>query len=136
MACLWGLTGLANVELDCEDENAPGLVELGGRPLRDFGGEKYVSWISSLYGAGGKTSPDDPCLPDRLYASSLHFSVMTLVGSMIWAYVIGECCGAVANMDPLLTAFQHNMDSLNYMMNDQAIPKQMQKSLRSYFRES
>merc|ERR550514_251335 len=59
-----------------------------------------------------------------------------IIGGMIWAYVIGECCGAVANLDPLQTAFQHNMDALNFMLADQGVPDKMRKDLRAYFRES
>lgn len=162
LACLWGFVGLALVDLNCsrapgDDEEDPGL---GGRPLRDFGDPGSVSWVTALYGADGKTSPDDPCRPSRIYAASLHWSVMTitsigygdicpvrfeeylicilgmLLGGILYAYLIGQFCGVVSNMDPWGNEFHNTMDALNYMLKDQRVPDAIRRSLRGYFRES
>ena len=41
---------------------------------------------------------------------------MLVVGSVVWAYVIGSICGIIATMDPATTQYQTTMDELNYMM--------------------
>ena len=43
---------------------------------------------------------------------------MMLIGSMVWAWVIGSLCGILATLNPLGLAFQNLMDELNLFMRD------------------
>ena len=156
LACLWGLSGLSLVEFECF--SGTGEEEEMIRP-QEFQG---VSWVSTVFSDGGKGPPDNPCNPAHVYAASLHWSVMTitsigygdivpmrfeeyivciigmLMGGVTWAYIIGEFCGVVANMDPFKTEFQNTMDALNFMFQEHYPPvsNSLQRSIRGFFREA
>jgi hypothetical protein len=160
LACIWGLqakmysVGDGNViECDAETETV--------KVWRTDMGTEGVSWITALYHPeDGKTSPDNPCNPNHLYAASLHWSIMTitsigygdivpvrfeeylieclcmLMGAITWAFIIGSACGVLSNLDPYKVQFESTMDSLNYMLEDQEFPMDLRYRLREYFAQS
>lgn len=157
MACIWGMVGKAyGTRLACEGEKPVWTpYPEDPDPVKAYDG---VSWVTEFY--DGKDSPDNPCYPWHLYATSLHWSIMTitsigygdivpvrfeeyliecccmLCGAITWAFIIGSACGVLANFDPYRVQFEQTMDALNYMLNDQELPMELRYRLREYFRES
>lgn len=58
-----------------------------------------------------------------------------LVGSSIWAYIVGSICGVVSSLDAQTLQFRRTMDELNYFMKDEHLPKEMRQRLREYFHQ-
>lgn len=148
MACLWGIVGGALGEPVCKlgpDSSIPVAVDYTG-----------LSWITSMY----PEHFDNPCDHTRLYAASLHWSVMTITsigygdicptrfeeyvtcaicmlgGSVGWAYIIGAACAVIMSMDPVRIQFEQSMDALNAMMSEQQVPHILKERLRENMRES
>eukprot|EP00746_Dinoflagellata_sp_MGD_P079642 gnl/MRDRNA2_/MRDRNA2_31871_c0_seq1.p1 gnl/MRDRNA2_/MRDRNA2_31871_c0~~gnl/MRDRNA2_/MRDRNA2_31871_c0_seq1.p1 ORF type:complete len:844 (+),score=121.51 gnl/MRDRNA2_/MRDRNA2_31871_c0_seq1:124-2655(+) len=158
LACVWGLQGKmysVGTQIECDTE-----TQTVKEWHTDMGTEG-VSWITALYHPDeGKTSPDNPCNPNHLYAASLHWSIMTitsigygdivpvrfeeylieclcmLMGAITWAFIIGSACGVLSNLDPYKVQFESTMDSLNYMLEDQEFPYELRYRLREYFAQS
>ena len=63
-------------------------------------------------------------------------SVMLVIGSSVWAYVIGSACGIIATIDPALIEHRQTMDELNFFVKDQGIPDELGIRLRAYFRNT
>merc|ERR1719183_1524542 len=59
--------------------------------------------------------------------------VMIFACGIAWAYVLGQVCGIVGNMDVHETQFRQNMDDVNNMMRERHLPKKMQRRIRSFF---
>ncbi|CAD7959669.1 unnamed protein product [Amoebophrya sp. A120] len=103
---------------------------------------------------------DDPCLEFSVYVIALHWSVMTItsigygdvtpthwneyltcvivmfIASFSWAYVMGNACSVIMNMDPVRVEFEQSMDQLNSMMKEQLVPPTLQRKLRENMREA
>merc|ERR1719487_1303448 len=58
---------------------------------------------------------------------------MIYVSGFMWAYVLGQVCSLVANMDVYDQRFRQNMDHLNHMMEDRGLPKRMRRRIRDFF---
>jgi hypothetical protein len=56
-----------------------------------------------------------------------------LMGSCLWAYIIGNVCGIVATLDAETLHHQQTMDQLNYFMNSRQLPKELRQNLRMFF---
>mmetsp|Transcript_12460 Transcript_12460/g.15786 ORF Transcript_12460/g.15786 Transcript_12460/m.15786 type:complete len:770 (-) Transcript_12460:153-2462(-) len=136
LACVWALVG------SLEFEN-----------LND-------NWIAVLFDTNGddELSESEQETHFTIYTASLYFAIMTissigygditpislserwtcisimLIGSAVWAYVIGNASGIVATMDIDGINFHQTMDSLNIFLRDQKYPLDLKKKLRSYFR--
>mmetsp|Transcript_15484 Transcript_15484/g.27159 ORF Transcript_15484/g.27159 Transcript_15484/m.27159 type:complete len:669 (+) Transcript_15484:71-2077(+) len=116
-------------------------------------------WIDSLsdlesHLPAGDMSKDSPL---QLYIASFYFCSYTmtsvgygdigpknllervtciliiLVSGLCWAYILGEVCGIVGDMNAEAQSFRKKMDNLNYMMSDRSLPQMMRQRLRSYF---
>ena len=59
-----------------------------------------------------------------------------LIGSMVWAWVIGSLCGILATLNPHATAFQNMMDALNYFMKTNNFESSHRVRLRDFFRQT
>ena len=59
-----------------------------------------------------------------------------IIGSSIYAYVVGQICGTIANMDEAKANFNKYSDSLTLFCEEQRIPKELGVRLREYFRMS
>ena len=56
-----------------------------------------------------------------------------LMGSCLWAYIIGNVCGIVATLDAETLNHQQTMDRLNYFMNSRQLPSELRQNLRMFF---
>ena len=63
-------------------------------------------------------------------------SLMLLIGSSVWAYVIGSACGIIATLDPSRIEYRQTLDELNHFCREQCLPKELSVKLRSYFRNT
>ena len=61
---------------------------------------------------------------------------MLLIGSSVWAYVIGSACGIIATLDPAKIEFRQTMDQLNYFCKEHVAPPELSVRMRSYFRNT
>merc|ERR1719456_568719 len=100
-------------------------------------------------------APGPPApLPGDVYITSLYWSVMTLtsigygditpmtgperlicvglmlIGAMVWAYIIGQACSVLANLDIHESRFKQRLDDLNYMLADRGIKHELRRRLR------
>eukprot|EP00927_Polykrikos_kofoidii_P011962 TRINITY_DN15131_c0_g2_i1.p1 TRINITY_DN15131_c0_g2~~TRINITY_DN15131_c0_g2_i1.p1 ORF type:complete len:787 (-),score=132.84 TRINITY_DN15131_c0_g2_i1:32-2392(-) len=63
-------------------------------------------------------------------------TVMIWICGYSWAYVLGQVCGIVSNMNADEQEFRKNMDDLNAMMEDRRIEVNLRKRLRIFFLET
>ena len=61
---------------------------------------------------------------------------MLLIGSSVWAYVIGSACGIVATLDPARIEYRQTMDELNHFCQTHCLPHELVVKLREYFRNT
>lgn len=116
-----------------------------------------MKWIESVESSEAHLEPRTRDAPDRLYIASFYFCIYTMtsvgygdisaqnamersvniliviVSGLCWAYILGEVCGIVADMNAEAQSFRRRMDNLNYMMRERAVPMRMRKRLRSFF---
>merc|ERR1719329_326097 len=151
MACFWGFVGQAYGTEVCNSS--------GEQIHFDLPSASEASWITALFLEGGKHSPANPCNHLHLYASALHWSVMTITsigygdiypvrfeeylvcvfcqitGGMSWAYIIGSSCSILCNGDPVEEKFESSTDLLNSAMREARVPRNIQCVYREYLRE-
>lgn len=56
-----------------------------------------------------------------------------LAGGAVYAYVIGDICGVVANRDPATAEYEQTVDLLNQYIEEHQLPHDLRVSLRQYF---
>ncbi|CAK9117591.1 unnamed protein product [Durusdinium trenchii] len=111
------------------------------------------TWIEEVEAADA----EDRTEPMRLYLTAFYFCsyTMTSVGygdifprnivervvctmiiltaGLCWAYVLGEVCAIVSDMNSETQAFRKKMTDLNTMMWEQGLPYELRCRLRSFF---
>ena len=121
MACLWCFVGrMGNYQTVLEDDpeweaRYPGLpyvypgpkgpghayrhfswIQKAGmydaEPLELYGSALYLA-LANMFGGGGEPGPAN-------YYEFYVQGIMMLVGSSVWAYIIGAGCGIIATLDP------------------------------------
>jgi len=60
-------------------------------------------------------------------------TTLLLIGSCLWAYIIGNVCGIVSTLDVETSQHQQIMDQLNSFMADRLVPPALQHELRLFF---
>eukprot|EP00930_Biecheleria_cincta_P038413 TRINITY_DN26394_c0_g1_i1.p1 TRINITY_DN26394_c0_g1~~TRINITY_DN26394_c0_g1_i1.p1 ORF type:complete len:726 (+),score=111.81 TRINITY_DN26394_c0_g1_i1:125-2179(+) len=60
-------------------------------------------------------------------------TLIILLSGLCWAYILGEVCGIVGDMNKDAQNFRRKMDDLNHMMAERGIPDLMRRRLRSFF---
>lgn len=60
-------------------------------------------------------------------------TLIILISGLCWAYILGEVCGIVGDMNKDAQNFRRKMDNLNHMMAERGIPDFMRRRLRSFF---
>ena len=78
------------------------------RPLRIYTVAFYTA-VVAMFGGVGSIVPNS-------YTEFVALTVMMILGSFVWAWVIGSLCGILATLNPHATAFRNTMDELNYFM--------------------
>ena len=58
------------------------------------------------------------------------------IGSVMWALVVGTICGISATGNPFNMAFKHNMDQLNYFLEDMQMPIELRHRSREFLRNA
>jgi len=66
----------------------------------------------------------------------LVYTVISVVGSLLWGYVIGTWVSVIANTDPGSRWFRQTMDGLNSFMSQYQLPREMRIRLREYFMQA
>jgi len=64
------------------------------------------------------------------------FIIGILIGSVIWAMVVGTICAMMTTGDPHTIAFKQQMDALNNFIAEMNIPHEMGVAARSYLRNT
>ena len=63
-------------------------------------------------------------------------SVLMVLGSLGWGFVIGTVVATLTNMSPESTHFMHTMGELNSMMHREGLSRAMRMRLREYFHQT
>ena len=93
-----------------------------------YGVALYVS-LNNIFGGSCEINPAN-------YAEFYVQSLMLLMGSSMFAYIIGSVCGIIATLDPALIEFRQQMDELNLFVRDQGLSDELRVKLRAYFRNT
>jgi hypothetical protein len=88
----------------------------------------YVSMLSMGGGVGNITPANMP--------EYVIFIISIALGSTLWALVVGTICGISATGNPFNMKFKHNMDQLNYFLEDTAMPIDLRHRAREYLRNA
>ena len=59
-----------------------------------------------------------------------------LIGSSLWAYIIGSGCGIVATLHPEAEEHRRVIGQLNYFISDRECSRELATRLRTYFNET
>jgi hypothetical protein len=143
MACAWIMTASLQslTEYTWIDSFADSYFcggECDAQPSRNHlshnGGDKYfaaIYWsVTTITSVGyGDITPQNP---DEM----LICTVWLLLGSTIWAYVIGNATAIVSTGNPDMIAHHQTMDSLNRFMADKSFPEELKMRLRRFFRST
>lgn len=139
----------SNCATSCELEVA---AELSGRSVEDQ--RKQESWMCRYSGSGEVVAGRGP---SSVYLVSLYTvvsmfaggqgtippandgeyaftMVSNLLGLVLWAVVQGTICAFLSTGNPFETAYQADMDSLNFLMQDMALPRDLRRRVRAYMR--
>ena len=116
--------------LSCRHRDHPEIIpemttELSAHPLCPCACQ-YVAMIM-LGGGVGSISPAN-------FGEHLLFLLGIILGSVVWAMVVGTICGMVSTADPCTIEFKQNMDSLNYFLLDMNMPQGLRIRAREYLR--
>eukprot|EP00927_Polykrikos_kofoidii_P084476 TRINITY_DN8905_c0_g2_i1.p1 TRINITY_DN8905_c0_g2~~TRINITY_DN8905_c0_g2_i1.p1 ORF type:complete len:653 (-),score=96.70 TRINITY_DN8905_c0_g2_i1:138-2096(-) len=123
-----------------------------------FSGDDGVPrWIDSLTALESDVAVMTKDSPVKLYVAALYFTsytitsvgygdigpqndlerivctVMIYVCGISWAYVLGQVCGIVGNLDADEQTFRKSMDDLNIMMHERNFHVSLRKRLRAFF---
>eukprot|EP00927_Polykrikos_kofoidii_P084475 TRINITY_DN8905_c0_g1_i2.p1 TRINITY_DN8905_c0_g1~~TRINITY_DN8905_c0_g1_i2.p1 ORF type:complete len:734 (-),score=95.52 TRINITY_DN8905_c0_g1_i2:258-2270(-) len=120
----------------------------------DDGVPRWIDSLTSIESSVDVMSKDSPI---KLYIASLYFTsytitsvgygdigpknvlerivctVMIYVCGISWAYVLGQVCGIVGNLDADEQTFRKSMDDLNIMMHERNFHTALRKRLRAFF---
>ena len=119
MACTWAYIGLnwepspgLTLEWETTWLQYYGFATAGGNRTHGMGADQELTIgahrlyavslfvaVCSMFGSVGSIAP-------RNYAEYITITFMMLIGSMVWAWVIGSLCGILATLNPHATQFQ------------------------------
>jgi len=63
-------------------------------------------------------------------------SLLMLVGSCLWAHVIGSLCASISNLDMERMQHEQRMDAVLMMSQDRLLPRELRMRLRRFFQQS
>jgi len=133
LACLWGFQGIRS---EAEWHNyGQGLTWIQKANISNSANE-YELYAISLYVALNNIFGGSCEINPGTYNEFFVQGLMLLLGSSVWAYVIGSACGIIATLDPARVEFRQTMDELNYFCRDHLMPSELTVKLRAYFRNT
>eukprot|EP00439_Symbiodinium_sp_Y106_P046962 s836_g6.t1 len=132
LACVWALT-LQLVSSDLPqwiDEVEAEDLEFGIQ-TRDSPVSMYIA--SFYFCSYTMTSVGYGDFGPRNILERVVCTVIVMVSGLLWAYVLGQVCAIVADMNAESQGFKQKMHHLNQMMHTQSIPQELQRRVRSFF---
>jgi len=114
-------------------------------------------WIDEIQAADREFGIETRDSPIRVYIASFYFcsytmtsvgygdlgpknileriicTVIVLVAGLCWAQILGEVCAISSDMNAENQEFRKKMNSLNRMMQEQGLPHDLRRRLRSFF---
>eukprot|EP00435_Cladocopium_sp_Y103_P035114 s2535_g9.t1 len=142
LSCFWAMC------LHLVDDEAT----LAGGVVREV-----PKWIDEIQAADREFGIETRDSPFRVYIASFYFcsytmtsvgygdlgpknilerivcTVIVLVAGLCWAQILGEVCAISSDMNAENQAFRKKMNSLNRMMQEQGLPHDLRRRLRSFF---
>ncbi|CAL1136518.1 unnamed protein product [Cladocopium goreaui] len=132
MACLWAMT------LNLADSYYPKWIDGIAEIDRTFGINTYESEIR-IYAAAfyfcsyTMTSVGYGDIGPQNIFERITCTVIVLVAGLCWAYILGEVGAIVTDMNAEKQSFRKMMNGLNKMMQEQGLPHELRRRLRSFF---
>ena len=118
-------TSNATVYDDEDDaEEVDQLAVIAGA-FRLYGASLYVS-LNNIFGGSCELSPAN-------YVEYYVHCLMMLVGSAMWAYIIGSGCGIISTLNPERVEYRQTMDQVNYFARSRRLPPHLTWRLRNFF---
>ena len=108
--------------------NSLGMVDTPANHAAVWVAAVYVSLIQ-LSGGVGSIYPEN--VPEYIL-----FIVGILIGSVIWAMVVGTICAMFTMGDPHTTDYHQTMDELNSFLAEASVPSEMGVQARAYLRST
>ena len=93
-------------------------------------------WIAAMYVALVQLSGGVGSIVPENRPEYIVFFIGILIGSVIWAMVVGTICAMMATGDPHTTAYKHSMDALNDFLRDTQMPQEIGVAARAYLRNT
>ena len=135
LACFWAYTGI-NWEADDDDLEHETTWVIAGQfepwietsPISIYTVSFYVA-VVAMFGGVGSIVPHN-------YYEYMAITIMMVLGSFVWAWVIGSLCGILATLNPHATQFRNTMDELNWFMTESGFRQEHRVRLREFFRQT
>ncbi|CAE7872454.1 KCNH7, partial [Symbiodinium microadriaticum] len=132
LACVWALT------LQLVDRGYPQWIDDVEAVDGEFGIRTRESawrvYVASFYFCSyTMTSVGYGDFGPKNILERLVCTMMVMVSGLCWAYILGEVCAIVADMNADSQLFRKKMHQLNVMMRDQGLPYELRSRLRSFF---
>lgn len=140
LACMWGFEGnnySDNSPIDISTWYVESYTQLSwvqkhqltsASPPQLYGVALFVS-LSNIFGGPTDISPAN-------YYEFYLQGFMMLVGSSLWAYIIGCFCSILASLNPASDEHRRTVGMLNHFCRDHAVPTELARALRTYFNET
>jgi len=133
LACLWGFISIEGDSAWRDYGSGHSWRQKHSVPVDAtsyglYGISLYVA-LNNIFGGSCEINPAN-------YGEFFAQCFMLVLGSSVWAYVIGSACGIVATLDPARIEYHQTMDELNYFCRDQALPNDLGVRLRGFFRNT
>lgn len=131
IACLWGWTAhnsTANLEdswmgkFIITDDDSP--IDINNRGTQYILCLYFAVMTLTTVGYG-----------DIVARNLVEYGVLTFtmfIGGFFWAFIIGEMCAIIANIDEIKNKFQQMFDNMNFMLKDLHVEKDVAKEVREY----
>ena len=135
LACFWAYTGI-NWKRDDDDLEHETTWVIAGQfepwiensPISIYTVSFYVA-VVAMFGGVGSIVPHN-------YYEYMVLTIMMVLGSFVWAWVIGSLCGILATLNPHATNFRNTMDELNWFMTESGFTQPHRVRLREFFRQT